>query len=80
MNRVTAAVGRSLKNATVYRSYTTYKTYCENAEPAANTALCLIHQANYLLDKQLHTLEEQFLKDGGFTERLYKIRKTNRGF
>lgn len=58
------------------RSYTTYKTYIENssAEVAANTIVCLIHQANYLLDQQLRALEKVFLKDGGFTERLYRVR------
>ena len=34
------------------RSYSTYKTYVEARPPeaAANTLICLIHQANYLLD------------------------------
>ncbi|MEN6578927.1 MAG: four helix bundle suffix domain-containing protein [Phycisphaerales bacterium] len=40
--------------------------------------LCLIHQANYLLDRQLESLERQFLKEGGFTERLYRARTQNR--
>lgn len=60
------------------RSYMTYKTYCQSMESAANTAICLIHQANYLLDRQLKSLEEKFMQDGGFTERLYKMRKDNR--
>jgi len=58
------------------RSYTTYRTYIENfsAETAANTMICLIHQANYLLDQLLRQLEQQFLQKGGFTERLYHSR------
>jgi four helix bundle suffix protein len=57
------------------RSYKTYKTYIESEpEIAANTAVCLIHQTNYLLDQQLRTLEKVFLKEGGFTERLYRTR------
>ena len=32
---------------------------------------CMIHQTNYLLDQQLRVLEKEFLKEGGFTERLY---------
>lgn len=60
------------------RSYTTYKTYLQSAEGAANCAICLLHQANYLLDQQLKSLERDFLKDGGFTERLYKARTKNR--
>ena len=45
---------------------------------AANALLCLIHQANYLLDQQLRALEKEFLKTGGFTERLYQARMHNR--
>jgi restriction system protein len=43
-------------------------------EVAANTLICLINQASYLLGRQLGKLEEQFLEKGGFTERLYKAR------
>lgn len=43
-------------------------------EIAANTLICLINQASYLLGKQLRTLEQQFLNEGGFTEKLYKAR------
>lgn len=59
------------------RSYTTYQTYFETSPPeiAANAAICLIHQTNYLLDQQLRALEKEFLKEGGFTERLYRTRK-----
>ncbi len=62
------------------RSYETYKTYVEAAPPetAANTLICLIHQANYLLDQQLRQLEKQFLKEGGFTEKLYNARRQPR--
>lgn len=60
------------------KSYTTYRSYVANPESAANTAICLIHQANYLLDKQLAALEEQFKKEGGFTERLYNVRQQAR--
>lgn len=36
--------------------------------------ICMIHQTNYLLDQQLRALEKAFLKDGGFTEKLYRAR------
>lgn len=62
------------------RSYETYRTYMGNPESAANAAICLIHQANYLLDQQIRALEKSFLDEGGFTERLYKARKEKRGF
>ena len=62
------------------RSYETYRSYIENAEAetAANTVICLIHQTNYLLDQQLRQLERAFLQEGGFTERLYKARTAAR--
>jgi four helix bundle suffix protein len=43
-------------------------------EVAANTLICLINQASYLLGRQLQRLEQQFLEEGGFTERLYQAR------
>ena len=63
-----------------YRSYTTYKTYVEesSAEIAANALICLIHQTNYLLDQLLRQLEQQFLNEGGFTEKLYRVRSQAR--
>ncbi len=59
------------------RSYSTYKTYFEQSSPevAANVAICLIHQTNYLLDQQLRALEKECIKEGGFTERLYRTRQ-----
>ena len=62
------------------RSYSTYRTYIETSAPevAANTLLCLINQTNYLLDQQLRQLEQQFLAEGGFTERLYQARQQAR--
>jgi restriction system protein len=62
------------------RSYSTYKPYLEGSSPgvAANAVICLIHQTNYLLDQQLRSLEKEFLKEGGFTERLYRARSRAR--
>ena len=62
------------------RSYKTYKTYLEASPPeiAANAAICLIHQTNYLLDQQLRALGKEFLKEGGFTEKLYRVRSQMR--
>lgn len=61
------------------KSHTTYETYREfvdtrSAEVVANIALCLIHQANYLLDQQIRRLEQDFLKEGGLRERMTKAR------
>ncbi len=78
-NHPMAGVVRRLAYA-LNRSYKTYSSYIENAPPqvAANTMLCLVHQTNYLLDQQLRQLEQAFLGEGGFTERLYKARQQAR--
>lgn len=60
------------------KSYETYRPYLESPEDAANLLVCLIHQTNYLLDRQLESLEMSFLKEGGFTERLYSARSQRR--
>jgi four helix bundle suffix protein len=45
--------------------------YCEIA---ANAALVLIAVACSLLDRQLASLAKSFLDEGGFTERMYRLR------
>jgi restriction system protein len=52
-----------------------YHIAAASAEVAANTLVCLINQASYLLGRQLQSLERQFLEEGGFTERLYRERR-----
>jgi four helix bundle suffix protein len=47
-------------------------------ETIANIAICLIKQADYLLFKQLKTISEQFLAEGGFRERMFKMRLERR--
>ena len=48
-------------------------------EIAANAALVLIGVACTLLDRQLASLAAAFEREGGFTERLYRLRKSARG-
>jgi four helix bundle suffix protein len=43
-------------------------------EVVANIAICLIHQANYLIDQQLRGLEKDFLEHGGLRERMTRAR------
>ena len=44
------------------------------SEVLANIAICLIHQANYLLDQQRRKLEKDFVKKGGIREQMTKAR------
>ena len=57
-------------------SYETYREFCETrpAEVVANIAICLIHQANYLLDRQIRRLEKDFVQHGGLRERMTRAR------
>ncbi|HSB73621.1 MAG TPA: four helix bundle suffix domain-containing protein [Candidatus Methylomirabilis sp.] len=55
-----------------------YRIATASAEVAANTLICLINQASYLLRRQLQGLERQFLEEGGFTERMYRERQARR--
>ena len=49
-----------------------------SATLAANAALSLINLCCYLLDQQIETQAQVFEKEGGFTERLYRVRKKAR--
>jgi len=55
-----------------------YRVATVSAETAANTMVCLINQASFLLGRQLQNLEQAFLSEGGFTERLYRQRQAAR--
>jgi len=47
-------------------------------EIAANGALALLAVACSLLDRQIKTLENNFVQQGGFTERLHRVRSQSR--
>ena len=47
-------------------------------ETIANMAIILIKQADYLLYRQLQRLSDDFINNGGFAERMTRLRKTLR--
>jgi restriction system protein len=53
-----------------------YFAWLKHSDPGvvANALLCLIHQTNYLLDRQIAGLERQFIRGGGYSERLAAAR------
>lgn len=57
-------------------SYETYREFMNTRPPdvLANIAICLIHQANYLLDQQRRRLEKDFVKKGGIREQMTQAR------
>ena len=58
-----------------YNGYNNYKGYSSSPESACNAMICLINQTNQLLDQKLRWLEEDFVKNGGFRENLFRKRR-----
>ncbi|MCC5845084.1 MAG: hypothetical protein JJU05_12620 [Verrucomicrobia bacterium] len=52
----------------------------QQADPeiAANAMICAIHQATYLINRQLKSQRRAFEEKGGFGEELYRSRKRRR--
>ena len=62
------------------QTFEVYREFVETRPPevVANITICLIHQANYLIDQQLKTLEKEFVEQGGLRERMTRVRLENR--
>jgi restriction system protein len=69
-----------LTDLTDQKRWALYAPWLEHADPAvrANATICLIHQANYLLDQQIAALEKAFIEDGGYSEQLAAARLAER--
>lgn len=65
-----------IKNPT----YETYKKGIENKDVSicVNVLIGLIKVTNYLLDKQIKRLEQDFLEHGGLREKMYQARLASR--
>jgi four helix bundle suffix protein len=50
----------------------------QDAAVRANALICLIHQANFLLDRQIASLEAAFIEEGGYSEQLATARLQKR--
>lgn len=61
-----------LSDLTDQERHALYARWLDHADPAvrANALICLIHQANYLLDRQIAALEQSFISEGGYSEQL----------
>ena len=58
------------------KSYNDYRRYVEEKSPetAANTMICVINQASFLLRRVIKHNEQRFVHDGGLTERMHAAR------
>ena len=64
------------------QSMSVHDSPCQSLSSAclvANATLSLLNLACYLLDRQVERLATDFENEGGFTERLYRVRKEKRG-
>jgi four helix bundle suffix protein len=61
-------------------SFESYREFTESrpADVVANIAICVIHQANYLLDQQIARLEQDFIASGGLREAMTRARLRHR--
>ena len=61
-------------------TYDTFRKGIENPDPeiCANVIIGLIKVTNYLLDRQIQSLEQAFLKEGGLRERMTRARLNER--
>ena len=61
-------------------TYENYREFCQthSLQVVANIAICLIHQTNYLLDRQIRRLEYEFVQGGGLRERMTRARQQHR--
>ena len=69
-----------LTDLTDQERWVLYAPWLEHNDPAvrANALICLINQANYLLDQQIAAVEEQFVAGGGYSEQLAAARLVER--
>jgi four helix bundle suffix protein len=69
-----------LTDLTDQERWTLYASWLEDDDPAvrANALICLIHQASFLLDRQIAALEKQFVEEGGYSEQLAAARLAER--
>ncbi|MBE7502714.1 MAG: four helix bundle protein [Verrucomicrobiales bacterium] len=70
----------NLTDLTDRERWALYSPWLDHPEPAvrANAIICLIHQANYLLDQQITALERAFIEEGGYREQLAAARLARR--
>lgn len=61
-------------------SFETYRPFFADRPPGvlAKIAICLLHQANYLLNQLIRRLEKDFVEKGGLRERMTQTRLAHR--
>ena len=70
----------NLTDLTDAQRWQLYSPWLDYQDPAvrANALICLINQANFLLDRQIAALEAAFIEEGGYSEQLATARLQKR--
>jgi restriction system protein len=79
-NEPTAIAVRQVAGKSGSPQASAYALWLNHADPTvvANALICLIHQAHYLLDRQLAAQHQKFIQNGGFRERLSEVRRSTK--
>ncbi len=79
-NRTNKGDLTNLSDLTDEERWKLYAPWLEHTDPAvrANALICLINQANYLMDQQIAALETHFVNEGGYSEQLAAKRMAER--
>jgi len=75
--QVVRAIGRDTAGPSDAAAYAAWLSHVDPGV-VANVVICLIHQANYLLDQQIAALERDFIHKGGYSEHLAAARLAER--
>ena len=61
-------------------NYDSYRNFFETRDgvTCANIMISLVNQVNFLLDRQIRSLEKRFVENGGIRERMSKVRSKHR--
>lgn len=59
-------------------NWTNWSNWTNSPESFANLMLTLLSRENYLLDQMLRALEEKFIREGGYSENLFRKRLEHR--
>lgn len=73
-------IWKILKATPYLSNHPNFPNLPDNEEKVVNLMITLINQANYFLDKLIISLKEKHMKQGGFTENLYRRRREYRGY
>ena len=76
LSRQATPGGSGTRHQKCQTPYDYFRRFVESGPPevVANIIICLIHQANYLLDRQLRQLERAFVENGGIREAMTRAR------